>query len=155
MRVKQEYLVLTIVVTALLGIAIFVSLKMGHSHYKAMVLALEHGLERVYDEAVPRSSPAGPQNRRWVSSDVLKDIILDEEKHVPRGPIFPSFVRGSDVFLPVRGAAIPSDDFVCVVQMQSGQLYGVAGSRVWRRITEEEFRNWPHESLSTNALPSQ
>jgi hypothetical protein len=149
MRVKQGYLVLAIVVGALLGLAVFASLKMGRSHYKAMVLALEHGLEKVYDRAVSRSPATGPQKSQWVSSEILRNSIIEADKQAPPRPIFPSFVNPSDVFLPVQGVTIPSAELVCVVQMDSGQLYGITGERACREISKNEFRGWPHQILSS------
>lgn len=151
MRVRQDYLVLIIVLGALLGLAVFASLKMGRSHHKAMVVALEHGLGRLYDEAASRSSPAGSQKPQWVSSDVLRSIIVEADKQVPPRPILPGFVNPSDVFLPVQGVTIPSAGLVCVVQIGPGQLYGITADRASREVSKSEFRSWSHQILSSQA----
>jgi hypothetical protein len=155
MSLRQDCVVVAIVVGVLLGLVGFASLKMGRSQDKAMAVAVEQSLQRIYDRTMSGGAPVSGENRLWVSSDQLMNIILDADKHTAHNLHFPSFVRLSDFFLPVPGVTVPSTDMVCVVRITSGKYYGVDGHRVCRQISFKEFENWHHQPLLSDAATTK
>lgn len=143
MRVRQDWLVVGIIAGVLLGVAVTVSVRMGRSNQRAMVLALRDGFERAYDEAVSRL-PTNDLERR-VSSELVRTVILDPARRSQ--PIVPGVVSPGNVFIPKEGATVPSQDLLCAVRLGSGQMYGIACDRTWRRVSNQEFARWPHQVL--------
>lgn len=142
MRIKQEWLVLVLILGGLLGVASVFSIRTGRSHQEAMVAALKGGLERLYDEAVSRNASTNIQ----VSSYLLADVLL-----APGSKLFsivPGMVSTSSVFLPKDGVVIPSSNLVCAVKMDSGHIFAIDGNRRCREVSGLELRNWRHKPLA-------
>mgnify|MGYP000855563899 CR=1 FL=1 len=145
MRVRQDWLVLALVLGVLLNIASVVAIRMGDSQHRAMVAALRRGLESVYDQAGELGNKG--QNGQ-VSSETLAEIILNPDKKSQ--PIVPGMVSASSVFLPKETVLIPSSNLVCAVELTNGRIYAIDGRRAWRELTRSELSAWPHETLDAN-----
>lgn len=145
MRVRQNWLVLALVLGVLLGIASVVAIRMGDSQHRAMVVALRRGLESVYDRAGVAS---GRGHNGQLSRDALAEIILNPDKKFQ--PIVPGMVSASSVFLPKETVLIPSSNLVCAVELTNGRIYAIDGRRAWRELTRSELSAWPHETLDAD-----
>jgi len=145
MRLSQPILVICLVVgAAIAGIAFF-AFRSAESHQDVMLDALQRGMERVYDSAITGESGSEPVQSPSVSSRAVRKILSKEPQ------LLPSFVSPENVFVARRTSAVPSDELVFLIKLESTRFYGITGNRLWRMVTPEELETWPHESLVTNA----
>jgi len=113
-----------------------------------MEVAVETGLQRFYGKFASEQS-GSTNGATFRPEDLMR--ALNNELNQPK--FFPSFVKASNVSVPIVGITRGTTNLLCVIQPWQTTKYGIDGAGNYRKVTDAEYQNWPHSVLNASTQP--
>jgi len=136
---KQGLIVIgiTLVIVCLIGFG--VAIYQQRLERKAAISSVEQSLKRSYQEIVTNRFRAETSLSAFTTEE-LKTAFLDCE---PARLKFTSYFPPENIWLAKGSVKLDSTNLFCVALDFDGLRWGIDGKGEYRRVSNQEFTNWP------------
>lgn len=106
---------------------------------RAVEVAIQSGLQRLYGRLTNDQSRA--TNAALFAPEDLARVVRDE---LSQSRFFPGVVKASDVSVSTIPVARDTTNLLWAIEPWQKTKYGIDGAGGCRRLSDAEYRSWPH-----------